>query len=64
MVPTSADQIGWREFVEFKNRQPDESHKYWDNALKNGAEIGQISAAGLLQIRERVRRWEEFDPAP
>ena len=58
------DQIAWKEFVEFKNRRPDESPQYWDNALKNGAEIGRIASAGLLQIRDRIRRWEKFDPAP
>lgn len=58
------DQVAWKEFVEFKNRRPDESPKYWDNALKNGAEIGKITGAALLQIRERVRRWEIFDSAP
>jgi hypothetical protein len=58
------DQVAWKEFVAFKNRRPDESPKYWDNALKNSAEIGKITGAALLQIRERVRRWETFDSAP
>lgn len=58
------DQVAWKEFVEFKNRKPDESPQYWDNALKNGTEIGKISSAGLLQIRDRIRRWELFDSAP
>lgn len=58
------DQATWKEFVEFKNRSPDESPKYWDNALKNGAEIGTLAAQALLLIRDRASRWEKFDPAP
>jgi hypothetical protein len=58
------DQVTWKEFVEFKNRRPDESPIYWDNALKNGAEIGTLASQALLLIRDRARRWEKFDPGP
>jgi hypothetical protein len=58
------DQVSWREFVAFKIRKPDEGLMYWDSALKNGAEIGKIASAGLLLIRDRIQRWEAFDPAP
>ena len=33
-----------------------------DDALANGAEIGTLASAALVQIRDRIQRWEKFDP--
>ena len=55
--------VSWREFVQFKNQSP-EGAKYWEEALKNGADIGTLASTVLLQIRERARSWEKFDPGP
>jgi hypothetical protein len=33
------NDVAWKEFVEFKNRDPDESPKYWENAINNGVHI-------------------------
>lgn len=63
-VMKAFDHATWREFVQYKNQVPADAVKYWDNALKNGAEIATLAEAGLLRIRERSRRWEAFDPAP
>ena len=58
------DQATWKEFVQYKNKTPDDGVRYWDNALKNGAVIGTLASHVLLQIRDRTRRWEQFDPGP
>ena len=58
------NNVAWKEFVQFKNRSPNEGPDYWDNALMNGAEIGDLASHVLLQIRDRARRWEQFDPGP
>jgi hypothetical protein len=58
------NDAAWKEFVEFKNREPEESPKYWENAERNGAVIGAIAGAVQLQIRERIARWEAFEPGP
>ena len=50
----------WSEFVQFKHQDP-KSQQFWDNAMKNGAEIGTLSSNALLQIRQRARIWEKFD---
>ncbi len=58
------DQATWREFVQYKHQTPKDVVAYWDEAFKNGAEIGELASQALVRIRERVRRWEAFDPRP
>jgi hypothetical protein len=58
------DQATWKEVVQYKHQTPDQVPGYWDNALKNGAQIGTISSLALQLIRERARQWEKFDPGP
>jgi hypothetical protein len=58
------DRATWKEFVQFKHQTPDDVAQYWDNALENGAVIGTLASAALVKIRERVCKWEAFDPGP
>jgi hypothetical protein len=58
------DQATWKEVVQYKNQTTAEGQVYWDNALKNGAEIGMLASAALLLIRARTQSWESFDPGP
>ena len=57
------DQATWKEAVELKHQEPN-TPQFWDNALKNGAEIGKLASLVLLLVRDRVHRWETFDPGP
>ena len=61
---TAVDQAAWREVVQFKGRSPDMDPNYWENALENQTKIQQLTEAALGKIRDRVRKWESFDPGP
>lgn len=57
------DHVTWKEAVQQRRGDPN-NPEYWDNALKNSAEIVKLASAVLLIIRDRIQRWEAFDPGP
>jgi hypothetical protein len=57
------DQVTWKEAVQLKHWEPNKPD-YWDDALKAGEEIETIASALLILIRNRIQRWETFDPGP
>ena len=50
----------WKEFVQSKHQDPN-SEQFWDDAVKNGGEIGTLASLALVLIRQRAQVWEKFN---
>lgn len=58
------DTAAWKEFVADKHRDPLKDENYWEQAIENQEKIAMLAESVLNAIRERVQRWEKFDPGP
>jgi len=69
VVLRALDQVAWQEVVQYRRFSPhadDQAFdaRYWDRAAENSAKIAELTDNVIRSVRERVRRWEAFDPAP
>jgi hypothetical protein len=58
------DTAAWKEFVADKHRDPLKDENYWEQAIDNQEKIAMLAENILDAIRDRVQRWEKFDPGP